>query len=555
MTQSGANRILVCALAVLLFSAVSAWGLLGSSKHISLLLAVEYLLLLPAALYGLRAGSPAVASGLPDIPRVLPIAAFLAAALALSWLSNQGLLIPDESAYQFQARTFALGEFAAPAPPGAPARVEGTPLPLYFEHHIFHQGRWFTKYPPGWPMLLALPLRLGIGWIVNPLLGLAVLLITAAIARRVFDNSTAACAVVLAVLSPFFLANCIGRMSHPACAAMLAGACLFCFAGLRSRRLAHFAGMMALILAAVQVRPFTAAVVGGVLGLSALWYLRQERLFAGVLLLGAFFGALSVGSMLAYNKLYTGNYRLSPYTLFNQNPLTRSGNVADIDLQPSHMIDQFFHQTRWALQDTVYYTFAFIFLMAGYSVWREKKNPREVRILAALFPALVVAHVVQPALNSEFIGERYYFEAYFAVAILAARGLSLLVGEWRISRQTLAVVLGLFAAFEGGQMALAAPIFLEKTGPYRQVREAAEQLSGKRYAVFLQTMEPQIVAKHFNLNRPDWQQRDLFYLVDPGPFGRAEWACRVGRPDWVVIGYDPANQRATRQFGRAAMCP
>ena len=548
-------RLAGCGLALALLTAISAHYLLSPSKHIAVLIALECLLVLPPTLFALR-HDQAGFKGVPAPPPVAVFAAFLVVTLPFSWIDSRSLLIPDEAAYQFQARTFSLGHLTAAAPPGAPAQIEDTPLPLYFEHHIIDRGRWFTKYPPGWPLLLAVAIRLGAGWLANPLLGLALLLLVALVATHLYGRTTASLAVLFGFLSPFFIANCVGRMSHPACGVLLAAACFFCFRGLHTRRLAAFVWMYLLIVLALQVRPLTAAVVGGTVATGALWYLRRDRIFARVLSVGVLFAALGVASLLAYNQLYTGSYRLSPYVLFNRNPLTRSGNMSDIDLNPFHMLSHLVHATRWAMQDTVYYAFPFVFLLAAYAVWREKAHPREVRILAVLFPALVLAHVIQPAVSAEFAGERYYFEAYFAVLILGARGLALLAAEHSVSRRTLAVMVFLFAVCEVGQQVLTARDFWTRTGPYRAVLAAAERLGTKRYTVFLRDAAPRFEAKHFNLNRPDWQNGSLFYLVDPGPSGRNVWACRVGRADWVVLTYDPAQlSGVAEEFGKADVCP
>jgi hypothetical protein len=86
------------------------------------------------------------------------------------------------------------------------------------------------------------------------------------------------------------------------------------------------------------------------------------------------------------------------------------------------------------------------------------------------------------------------------------------------------------------------------------MRAAAQQYDGRHVLIFWRTTSPQVFGKHFNLNRPDWQNQDLFYLVDPGPEQRDIWACRYRRPDWVLIGYDAAAQGLSEQHGSAGDC-
>ena len=75
--------------------------------------------------------------------------------------------IQDSVTYLFQAQTLARGALTAPAPPLATAEATA-----HFDQEflLVRDGRWFGKYPPGWPALLAVGIRLGAPWLVNPLL-------------------------------------------------------------------------------------------------------------------------------------------------------------------------------------------------------------------------------------------------------------------------------------------------------------------------------------------------------------------------------------------------
>jgi Gpi18-like mannosyltransferase len=124
-------------------------------------------------------------------------------------------------------------------------------------------------YPPGWPAVLAVGLLAGLDWLLNPLLGLCILWLTYRIAILVFDQRVGQLAVILMVMSPFFLFNSVGFMAHPLGGAMLAAATLFLFHGLKSRGLGHPFGTLLLAGLALLVRPWTAFCVGTVLGATA----------------------------------------------------------------------------------------------------------------------------------------------------------------------------------------------------------------------------------------------------------------------------------------------
>jgi hypothetical protein len=92
--------------------------------------------------------------------------AFLGCLLA-GWLGgvswpNSG----DESAYLYQADTFAAGRLSNPAPAD----------PLLFQqfHLLIKDGRMLSAYPPGWAAVLLPFSALGITWLTNPLLTVAV---------------------------------------------------------------------------------------------------------------------------------------------------------------------------------------------------------------------------------------------------------------------------------------------------------------------------------------------------------------------------------------------
>jgi len=75
--------------------------------------------------------------------------------------------IQDSVTYLFQAQTLARGALTAPAPPLAAADATA-----HFDQEflLVRDGRWFGKYPPGWPALLALGVVVDAPWLVNPLL-------------------------------------------------------------------------------------------------------------------------------------------------------------------------------------------------------------------------------------------------------------------------------------------------------------------------------------------------------------------------------------------------
>ncbi len=116
--------------------------------------------------------------------------------------------VQDSLTYLFQARALARGDLWAPAPP----------LPDFFEQEflLVQDGRWFGKYPPGYPTVLALGVLLRAPWLINPLLATLTVPLLYQLGRRLYDGRIALLAAALMSLSPFFLFLSGSHMAHAA---------------------------------------------------------------------------------------------------------------------------------------------------------------------------------------------------------------------------------------------------------------------------------------------------------------------------------------------------
>jgi len=533
----------------LLYSALLWAGALSSYHHLYvLLLALHYVLILPAVFGFLRSKRGTSGSTALSLPRlVLVISLFALVAVPLSWFSTRGLLNPDESGYSFLSRIYLSGHLKAAPLIGATPSVPDTPRELYFEGHVLRPDAWFPKFPPGWPLVLTAGYAISLPWLVAPLLSLVSLLVLAAIGRQLFSAETGVAAVLLAVLSSFYLINSIGMMSHTLCALLSEVACLCLFRGLTTGRLSFFAGTFACLGFALQVRPYTAFVLATVMTVAALWETRSNSRFCSqVLGIGVLFGTLALAGVLLYNRLYTGHWLVSPYALaagaqappeLSFNPVRIWGGIAEYGRQTFEM--------------SLIGLFPFTYLLAGYTLVAERERRHEVWILAAIYLGLYAAYLAHPEGSGVFFGERFHFEGIFAVFLLAARGLALMAQRWNLPRSALASVLGLLAILQVSQQAVTALTVARQGEPYRKVRAAVSQrpVSG---VVFLRD-SPGFVAKHFNLNQADWAHAPRIFLVDFEPDRRNEWACRYHASNWTVAEYDPVTRSAVLQ-GSTTSC-
>lgn len=243
-----------------------------------------------------------------------PPAAIAVGALVLAVLAGQLVLediphVSDEAAYQFQARTLALGRLWLDPPPAGE--------PFLFLHTMVDGDRWYGIMNPGWPALLALGYLVELPWLVNPLLGALALLAFHRFFRAAgIEEREARLALLLLAISPFLSFMAGSYMAHPA-NLLLFG--LFAWAWARlletGRLLPALAAGAALAMN-VLVRPIDAAAVALPFVVPALLRLRRRP---GLLLPLGLAGLVASGGIaltLAYNQALTGDPGEMPMTKY-----------------------------------------------------------------------------------------------------------------------------------------------------------------------------------------------------------------------------------------------
>jgi hypothetical protein len=536
---------------VILYLVVLVVGTARRYVHLDIVLGlIEYAPLLVGLLWYLRAQrhDTEAASSLPRLKLLPVIACFALLAIPLSWFATQGLVNPDESGYSFLARIYQSGRLMADPLVGATQNVRDTPAELFYANHILRPYGWFPKFPPGWPLVLSLGYRISARWLPNPLFGALQLWIIAAIGWKWFSQETGALAALFAALSPFYLFNSVGMMSHALCAILAATACLALCQGFSTGKLGYYAAMFACLAGTFQVRPFTGFVLTCVLTAAALWLAREDRpRFLRVLAIGAVFGGLAIAGVALYNHAYTGRWLVSPYA-----EAAGGDTPPELSLNPVVIVRGMLQYGPFMLLETLLGAFPFLHLLAGYAVIREKRCRNEVWILAALYVALILAYLAHPNGYAVFFGERFHFEGFFALVLLAARGTQLLIENWQIQRRGFVFALLLLCCLQVVRLGFAAEVVSRQGEPYRKVRAAvaAPDVYG---LVFLQD-SPGFVAKHFNLNDADWRHASRIYLVDADAEHRAEWACRFGFSNWTVASYDKRAHSASLERSQTE-CP
>jgi hypothetical protein len=554
-----------------LFLAIAAYGAVVAWLHLSrpvgsaaTILALRYGLLLPVVISLARLRDPederttpegkgayqGIASAYRDLfpPSVrIQTTVFVLASVPLAWSWGRGQTVSDESGYRFQARLFGAGRIAAvPLPLGNfGSEGEGT-----LAGCILYHGRWFSKYPPGWPAVLAVADRLGAGWLASLLLSGGILLLTGAVAASVFDKKTGRRAVMLAVASPYFLFNSMGYLSHPLCGILIGVAVYFWLQGMQRESIWPYWAMFAALAMAMQVRPFTAFCVGLVLGPASLWQARKTgRRLAWVMGAAIICGACAVGAMSCYNHALTGSYWRSTYALAR-------GLSIPLEVTPSLALlnKDILNLKRWSLEATAVNSFPFLFLLGIWCVTKESRQRIEVAVLGLLYVVVVVGYLVQRERSTCAYGERYYFEVFFAVCVLAARGITLLSRRPGWTAKSCSHVVLALLAVQVCVFAVLTPRMLSLTSYSARVYEAFRRVTSPKTVFFLEDatgIDDVDRAGKFNPNVADWPAAPAVYLPDPGPQLRDAETRQLGRSRWVLFRDGAPQESNVVGSGRA----
>lgn len=140
--------------------------------------------------------------------KCLAIACALVFVLAnlISLIANQHLPAYAEGVVQlFQGRLLAMGKLAQPI---SFSRE-------FFEFPLLNMDtHWYSTLAPGQSFLLALGNKLGISWLINPVLGSLVLVTLYLLVNKVYGFATAMLATLFMIFSPLYLSLSASHLSH-----------------------------------------------------------------------------------------------------------------------------------------------------------------------------------------------------------------------------------------------------------------------------------------------------------------------------------------------------
>lgn len=472
--------------------------------------------------------------------------------------------LEDEIAYVWQARLIAQNQsLSMPSPP--------EPKSFLVPFVVDYQGRRFGKYPPGWPVLLALGEAAGQrGW-VNPLLaGLATWLLYR-LAAKIAGENVGLLSAALLLTSPFFWLNAGSLLSHLwglVLTLVFALGWLDAFAARPQAEAGELPWLTAALAlgALVLTRPFSALGVALPFALHGLYLLARGDAAVRRRLLA--FGALSAalaGLVFVWQYALTGNFFTNPYTLWWAYDKVGFGPGHGV-LASGHTLRQAWLNTRFSLWVGAGDLFgwgrlSWLFIPPG--LWALRRNER-AWLVFGIAPALVVLYLGY-WVGAWLFGPRYYFEALPGLILCSAVGIRFALGRrFPGKRDTLKgsrPVLGdsripwggIRAALVAGLVILMVILNLKFYLPPRlammrglytieQARLAPfrrpEALALTPALVFVRSERWMAYGALLELARPDLTSPFIF-AVDIGP--QANGRVRAAFPDRRVVYYDPSS--------------
>ena len=160
----------------------------------------------------------------------------------------------DEMAQLFQARVFAAGRLAAPAPQPAAA--------FLIAHTWITDAGWVSLYPPGHPLILALGMALRAEWLVTPVLGGLGVALMYLVAQGLYGPKTARTAAVLWAVSSWVMFMSASYMNHVTAVTYALACWAFVWAPRPSPRPLHLAAAGLCLAAVAATRPLDAVAAG-----------------------------------------------------------------------------------------------------------------------------------------------------------------------------------------------------------------------------------------------------------------------------------------------------
>ncbi len=411
----------------------------------------------------------------------------------------------DEFSYLFQSHALLKGRLFLESP---------TPIDAYQVPNVVNNGKWFSKYTIGFPMLLSAGVPFNIPWLINCILGgLAVVLIFLT-GKEVYDVKTGVLTSLLLALSPIFTMNAIGLFPHVGHILFILLFTLMFFKTIKPDGKVIYSFFAGLSLGyAILIRPTEPVLYALLFFFYGIFLLIKEKerrpaLFKAFLLttLGI---ALMTGIVLFVNKAQTGSL-----TTFAFNTYTKEEGLGFGVYKHS------FIRGVWNLLLSMSRLFVWL-IVAGLElafVSLFEKN-RQSKFFAILIFSTIFLYFSYYTIGEIEYGPRYYFAMMGFLMILSARGI-LFLQEKIVERfknsafiSILPIMAVIFAVFAQYPAILGTAYSHTRSVPHYKAKKMADSsIPAGEKAVILVRSYPGFIAFGQCTNLPELDERILWLI-------------------------------------------
>ncbi|MGH7670561.1 MAG: ArnT family glycosyltransferase [Gemmatimonadaceae bacterium] len=331
----------------------------------------------------------------------------------------------DAIAQLWHARILLHGRMQLPADPN---------FEFFAVDNVIDRGGWYSQFPIGGPLVLALGYLIHAPWLLDPLLGAFTAMALYHFARRAYGETQGRAVAVLFTLAPMILLMSASHMNHVPMLFLTVGALALLTEWERAvtgrRRLLTAGGIGLAVGFAATIRPLDAVVVAAGIGVFQLTVLRRDPRRWRDLLLEILCGVVGVAPLLYANWATTGGVFHFAYEVmwgpatrlgFHVDPLGRSFTPLAAAARAAKYVNELnIFVMQWPVP-------ALLVAVAGLVSMR--RATRWDALLLGLFGAQVTAYALYWH-DGEFLGPRFVYTVVPVIIVLLARAPFLIADRW-----------------------------------------------------------------------------------------------------------------------------
>jgi hypothetical protein len=325
--------------------------------------------------------------------------------------------VPDSAVYLLQAKWVLAGQLVQEILP----IQDHLTVPFTYVSDRF----WVAHYPFGWPVLLSLGVLIGRPWLVAPMLAGLYTMLMFLVGRELYSRSTGLVASLLSVLSPMACILFGSLLSHAASSTLILAALWLLLIGRRREKAWLGLAAGALFGIAFGIRPLAAAAVALPAGLWLVSDLRDSGYrgpAVGVALAATAGGLLAMVPTLVANMIVTGSPLSFPYSLAHGSMYSLAHipfGIRNMDALLASTVPALFGW-GWTMPGAWWWTALPLAFAAVPFLLRRQTHADW--LLLGCFAAVVIGHIGTKGHGLHGFGPRYYFDVFFALYLLTARG-------------------------------------------------------------------------------------------------------------------------------------